>query len=228
MVVFDAWGMGFAFALCWMREFEREGVKMRRVEFFFDLVSPYSYLAFGRVERICREAGAELVLRPMLLGAVHNAAGITAPIEIQSKASYQVRDIHRWAEHYGLPMQFPDPFPFRTLKTMRAAMACAEEGDLEPFVRGAFALYWEEGGAPKGLKEDDENGPIREVARRIGTDPEEVLEKAAASEAKEALKTATAEALGRGVFGAPTFFVGDEMFWGNDRLHFAEAAVKRS
>ena len=194
----------------------------RQVDFYFDVVSPYSYLAFGRVERICREAGAELVLRPMLLGAVHNAVGITAPIEVRSKASYQVRDIQRWAEYYGLPMRFPEPFPFRTLKTMRAAMTGE---DLEPFVREAFALYWEEGGAPKGLEEADEDGPVREVARRIGRDPEEVLEKAASGEAKEALKGATAEALERGVFGAPAFFVGDEMFWGNDRLHFVEAAL---
>ncbi len=195
----------------------------RQVDFYFDVVSPYSYLAFGRVERICREAGAELVLRPMLLGAVHNAVGITAPIEVRSKASYQLRDIQRWAEYYGLPMRFPEPFPFRTLKTMRAAVAGE---DLEPFVREAFALYWEEGGAPKGLEEADEDEPVREVARRIGRDPEEVLEKAASGEAKEALKGATAEALERGVFGAPAFFVGDEMFWGNDRLHFVEAALK--
>ncbi len=194
----------------------------RQVDFYFDVVSPYSYLAFGRVERICQEAGAELVLRPMLLGAVHNAVGITAPIEVRSKASYQLRDIQRWAEYYGLPMRFPEPFPFRTLKTMRAAMTGE---DLEPFVREAFALYWEEGGAPKGMEEADEDGPVREVARRIGRDPEEVLEKAASGEAKEALKGATAEALERGVFGAPAFFVGDEMFWGNDRLHFVEAAL---
>ncbi len=194
----------------------------RQVDFYFDVVSPYSYLAFGRVERICQEAGAELVLRPMLLGAVHNAVGITAPIEVRSKASYQLRDIQRWAEYYGLPMRFPEPFPFRTLKTMRAAMTGE---DLEPFVREAFALYWEEGGAPKGLEEADEDEPVREVARRIGRDPEEVLEKAASGEAKEALKGATAEALERGVFGAPAFFVGDEMFWGNDRLHFVEAAL---
>ena len=200
---------------------------MKQVEFYFDLVSPYSYLAYGRVERICRESGAELVLRPMLLGAVHKAVGLQAPIEIPSKGSYQVRDIHRWTEYYGLPMRFPEPFPLRTLKTMRAAMVCSEEGDLEAFVREAFALYWEEGGAPKGFEEADEDGPIREVVRRIGKDPEEVLEGATTGEAKEALKSATAEAVERGVFGAPAFFVGDEMFWGNDRLHFVEAALKR-
>ncbi len=199
---------------------------MARVEFFYDMVSPYSYLAYGRVNQICEKHGAELMLRPMLLGAVHKAVGLQAPIEIKSKGRYQVRDIHRWAEHYGLPMKFPDPFPFRTLKTMRAAMVLEGDGDLEPFTREAFGLYWEEGGAPEGFEEADEDGPLREVARRIGRDPEEVLEKASSSEAKEALKSATAEAIEQGVFGAPAFFVGEEMFWGNDRLHFVEAALE--
>lgn len=199
---------------------------MKRVEFYFDLVSPYSYLAFGRIGRICEEHGAKLVLRPMLLGAVHKAVGLQAPIEIPGKGRYQVRDIHRWAEYHGLPMEFPDPFPFRTLKTMRAAMMLESDGLLEPFVREAFALYWEEGGAPKGFKEADEDEPLREVARRVGLDPEEVLEGATTGEAKEALKSATAEAVERGVFGAPSFFVGAEMFWGNDRLHFVEEALK--
>jgi 2-hydroxychromene-2-carboxylate isomerase len=144
---------------------------MERVEFYYDLVSPYSYLVHGQIERVCEEHGAELVLRPMLLGAVHKASGNRAPIETPAKARYQARDIQRWAERYGLPMRFPDPFPFRTLKTMRAAMWCAERGDLEPFTREAFTLYWEEGGAPKGVEEADETGPLSEVARRIGHDP---------------------------------------------------------
>ncbi len=201
-------------------------VGMARVEFFYDLVSPYSYLACGRVRDMCEEHGAELVLRPMLLGAVHKAVGLQAPIEVKSKGSYQVRDIHRWANHHGLPMRFPDPFPFRTLKTMRAAVALEGDGGLEPFTREAFGLYWEEGGAPEGFEKAGEDEPLREVARRIGRDPEEILEVAATGEAKEALKSATAGAIERGVFGAPTFFVGDEMFWGNDRLHFVEEALE--
>jgi 2-hydroxychromene-2-carboxylate isomerase len=198
---------------------------MKTVEFYYDLVSPYSYLAHREVSRICRENGAELSLKPMLLGAVHNAVGLQAPIETKAKARYQAKDIRRWAEHYGLSMTFPDPFPFRTLKTMRAAMFLKDRGDLEAFTREAFALYWEEGGAPKGLEEADEDGPVSEAARRIGADPDEVLAGAFAPEAKEALKAATGEAVGRGVFGAPAFFVGDEMFWGNDRLDFVEEAL---
>ena len=200
---------------------------MKRVEFYYDLVSPYSYLAYGRIGRICEQSGAELVLRLMLLGAVHKAVGLQAPIETKSKASYQARDIRRWAEYYGLPLEFPEPFPFRTLKTMRAAMFLRESGELEAFTREAFALYWEEGGAPEGREVADEDDPVSEVARRIGAEPEEMLEGAASQEAKQALKDATSEAVERGVFGAPAFFVGEEMFWGNDRLHFVEAALQK-
>ena len=199
---------------------------MKSVEFDYDLVSPYSYLAYGRVGRICEQNGAELILRPMLLGAVHKAVGLQAPIEIMPKASYQAQDIRRWAQYYGLPLEFPDPFPFRTLKTMRAAMFLQEREELGAFTKEAFALYWEEGGAPGGLQETDEDTPVSAVAGRIGVDPEEVLSGAASPEAKQALKIATSEAVERGVFGAPAFFVGDEMFWGNDRLHFVKAALQ--
>ena len=200
---------------------------MKSVEFYYDLVSPYSYLAYGRVGRICEENGAELILRPMLLGAVHKAVGQRAPIEIRPKASYQAQDIRRWAQYYGLPLEFPDPFPFRTLKTMRAAMFLQEREELGAFTKEAFALYWEEGGAPGGLQETDEDTPVSAVAGRIGIDPKEVLSGAASPETKQALKVATSEAVERGVFGAPAFFVGDEMFWGNDRLHFVEAALRQ-
>ena len=198
---------------------------MSRVEFFYDLVSPYSYLAYGRAVEVCQERGAELTLRPMLLGALHNAVGLQAPIEVKPKGRYQLKDIHRWADYYGIPLRFPEPFPFRTLKTMRAAVFSDGQGLLEPFTREAFTLYWTEGGAPKGMEEADEDGPVSEVARRVGLDAEEVLAEASAPENKEALKAATAEAVERGAFGAPTFFVDGEMFWGNDRLHFVEAAL---
>ncbi len=198
---------------------------MKSVEFYYDLVSPYSYLAHREVSRICDEHGAELSLRPMLLGAVHNAVGLQAPVEIEAKARYQAQDIRRWAEHHGLPMAFPEPFPFRTLKTMRAAMFLKERGELEAFTREAFALFWEEDGAPEGIEASDEDGPLREVARRAGLDPEELLAGAASDEAKQALKGATEEAAERGVFATPTFFVGEEMFWGNDRLDFVREAL---
>lgn len=199
-----------------------------KVEFVYDLVSPFSYLAYGQLRQICEECGADLVLKPVLLGALHDAAGIQAPVAIPSKGRYMNRDIKRWADRYGLPMRFPEPFPFRSLKTMRAALYCDGLGKLEPFTSEAFKLYWEEGGAPGGREETDEDGPISEVARRIGAEPGEVLDGAADPEIKDRLKDTTSEALDRGAFGAPTFFVGDEMFWGNDRLDFVEQELKRS
>ena len=201
---------------------------MKTVEFYYDLVSPYSYLAQREVTRLCEEHGAELVWRPVLLGAVHNAVGLQAPVATPAKARYQAEDIRRWAARYDLPLDFPNPFPFRTLKSMRAAVFLQGREELGRFTREAFALYWEEGGSPKGFEEVDEDGPISEVARRIRADPEEVLAGASSPEAKETLKRATGEAVDRGVFAAPTFFVGDEMFWGNDRLVFVEEALARS
>jgi 2-hydroxychromene-2-carboxylate isomerase len=161
----------------------------------------------------------------MLLGAVHKMTGNQAPIETRAKAAYQARDLQRWAAHYGAPFRLPDPFPFRTLKTMRAAVFCEENGGLEAFTRAAFALYWEDCGGPEGT-DGDEDGPISEAARRAGLDPEAVLNGAATPEAKEGLKRNTETAVERGVFGAPAFFVGEDLFFGNDRLHFVEAALK--
>jgi 2-hydroxychromene-2-carboxylate isomerase len=109
---------------------------------------------------------------------------------------------------------------------MRAAMFLGERGGLEAFTREAFALYWQEGGAPEGL-DADEDGPISSAAERAGVDPEEVLEGATKPQTKQSLKDATSEAVRRGVFGAPAFFVDGEMFWGNDRLHFVEAALQK-
>ena len=104
-------------------------------------------------------------------------------------------------------------------------MFLRERGELLALTRGAFALYWEKGGPPEGL-EAAEDAPVSTVARRIGVDPEEVLNGAESPEAKQDLKAATSEAVERGVFGALAFFVGGEMFWGNDRLHFVEAALQ--
>jgi 2-hydroxychromene-2-carboxylate isomerase len=115
-----------------------------RVEFYYDLVSPYSYLAHFRLRRIGEERGVELVLRPMLLGAVHKAVGLQAPIEIQAKAHHNYRDVHKRAEYFGLTLRYPDPFLFRTLKIMWAAVFFEGGGNLDAFTREAFSLYWEE------------------------------------------------------------------------------------
>ncbi|WP_119066688.1 2-hydroxychromene-2-carboxylate isomerase [Rubrobacter indicoceani] len=198
----------------------------RVLDFYYDLVSPYSYLAYRETVRVCEKNGAELALHPVLLGAVHKLSGNHAPIETPAKGRYQMRDIRRWAGRFGLAMDFPRPFPFRTVTTMRAAVYCESVGKLRGFTDEGFRLYWEEGGYPEGLK-GDEAGPVSEICRRIGLDAEEVLAAASSDRVKEGLKERTGAAVERGVFGTPTFFVGDEMFWGNDRLLFVEEALRR-
>ncbi|TCJ15075.1 2-hydroxychromene-2-carboxylate isomerase [Rubrobacter taiwanensis] len=199
---------------------------MARVEFFFDLVSPYSYLAQTQIRRICAGHGAELIFRPFLLGAVHNATGNIAPAAVPAKARYLLRDLRRWAKYYGVPLNFPRPFPFTTVASMRAACWCEEQGNLDDFVREGFDAYWVDGKGPKGTDRRDEAEPLREIARRIGADPDKLAEAAAAPEYRDALRESTEEAVRRGAFGAPTFFVDGELFWGNDRLHFVEQALE--
>jgi 2-hydroxychromene-2-carboxylate isomerase len=207
------------------------GILVKRLEFYFDLASPYSYLAHTQLGRIRRETGAEVLMRPMLVGAVFTAAGTKAPAEVPAKRRYQRKDLRRWAKRYGVPLVHPEPFPFRSVDSMRAAAWIGgrggqEEEALEAFVREAFSLYWGEGNAPEGMAKGSEDGPLSELAGRIGLDPAGLLEAASSPEAREALERATTEAVGRGVFGAPTFFVGEEMFWGNDRLGFAAEALR--
>lgn len=197
----------------------------KEVEFYYDLVSPYSYLAYDETKRICKGSGAELVLRPVLLGAVHKLSGNHAPIETPKKGAYQMRDMQRWVERLGLAMDFPRPFPFRTVTTMRAAVYCEGIGKLREFTDAGFRLYWEEGVYPEGLK-GDESGAITAICERAGLDAGEVLAAASSDEVKEGLKARTEAAVERGVFGTPAFFVGEEMFWGNDRLMFVEEALK--
>lgn len=199
---------------------------MKEVEFYYDLVSPFSYLAQTQIDGSRDETGAEVIWRPMLLGAVHKLSGNNAPITVPAKGRYSFKDIHRWAAQYNASLKFPEAFPFKTMTTMRAAVFCEERGRLDDFTREAFKLYWEEGNPPDGL-EADEIGQVSEVSRRIGMDPEEVLEGASRPDVKNKLKEETERAVERGVFGAPAFFVGDEMFWGNDRLHFVEEELAR-
>lgn len=112
-----------------------------RVEFLYDLVSPFSYLAYGRLNEVCRRQNAELALHPVLLGALHHAAGVQAPVSNPAKGRNTSRAVRRWAQRYDLPLRFPEPFPFGTLKTMREVLFCGHRGELEPFTRDAFRPY---------------------------------------------------------------------------------------
>ncbi|WGL62984.1 2-hydroxychromene-2-carboxylate isomerase [Pseudomonas sp. CW003PS] len=194
----------------------------KKVEFFFDLGSPASYLAHTQLPDLCRETGATLVYRPMLLGGVFQATGNASPAMIPAKGRYMIRDLARFAERYGVPMRFNPHFPINTLTLMRllVALQLRQPERFDDALQALFRAIWVDGvnlGDP--LK-------VADVLVTAGFDAAELQAQAAEPAVKDALKATTDEAIRRGVFGAPTCFVGNEMFFGQDRLDFVRAALK--
>ena len=181
---------------------------MAVLEFFYDFVSPYSYLASERVEELARRTGALLRLRPFLLGGVLKATGNQAPVETPAKYRHLKVDLERWSRRLGVPLNFPATHPFSTVLAMRCALAAAAKGLVVPFTHAAFRAAWAEG---------------LDLTR-----PEVLALVASAPAYKETLLAETEGAVKRGAFGAPTFFVGEEMFVGNDRLDFVEEALRHA
>ncbi len=194
----------------------------KTVEFFFDLGSPASYLAHTQLPDLCRDAGAELVYRPMLLGGVFQATGNASPTMIPAKGRYMIRDLARFAERYGVPMRFNPHFPINTLTLMRLLVAVQSHQPerFDDALQALFRSIWVDGvnmGDP---------AKVTGVLVAAGFDAAVLQAQIAEPAVKEALKATTEEAVKRGVFGAPTCFVGGEMFFGQDRLDFVREALR--
>ncbi|HEY1029252.1 MAG TPA: 2-hydroxychromene-2-carboxylate isomerase [Pseudomonas sp.] len=195
----------------------------KTVEFFFDLGSPASYLAHTQLPDLCRETGAELVYRPMLLGGVFQATGNASPAMIPAKGRYMIHDLMRFAERYGVPMRFNPHFPINTLTLMRLLVAVQlhQPECLGEALRVLFQALWVDG------VNMGEPARVADVLTAAGFDVAALQAQISEPAVKEALKTTTEEAVRRGVFGAPTCFVGQEMFFGQDRLDFVREALCR-
>ncbi len=191
---------------------------MPAFEFFYDFTSPYSYLASTRVEALAARTGASLRWRPFLLGGVLKATGNRAPIEIPAKGRYMLLDLDRWVRRLGVPFRFPAVFPIPSILALRAALAADKEGLLVPLTQAVFRAVWVE---DRPIGKPEELAPVLTAAGLPGPR----LVEAAPGE-KEALARQTQEAVDRGAFGAPTFFVGQELFLGNDRMDFLEEALR--
>jgi 2-hydroxychromene-2-carboxylate isomerase len=192
---------------------------MRTLEFFYDFTSPFSYLASTRVEALAARTGAALRWRPFLLGGVLKATGNRAPIEVAAKGRHMLVDLSRWSRRLGVPFRFPEVFPVPSILALRAALVAEGLGQLVPCTHAVYRAVWAEGreiGTPEQLAA---------VLSAAGLDGPTLA--AAAPGQKEALMRQTQEAVDRGSFGAPTFFVGDELFVGNDRMDFVEEALRR-
>jgi len=194
----------------------------KAVEFYFDFGSPYSYLAYKALPAIAAARGAQIVWRPMLLGGVFKATGNHSPAEIPAKSRWMQQDMQRWAARYGAAFRFNPHFPINTLVLMRGAVGMQLRGaDFHAYTAAVFHAMW---GEPRNLGDPAE---LAAVLRQAGLDADAFAALANDEAVKAQLKKQTEEAVARGVFGAPTFFVGDEMFWGQDRLDFVAAALAR-
>ena len=192
---------------------------MKRIEFFYDYASTYSYLAHREIERVAAAHDAELVFRPMVLGFVFKASGNSMPAAVAAKAAYMVHDVRRWARHYDLPFKMPSVFPVNTIRALRAAVAALEDGVFARYHHAVMEGYWAHD------RDIGDAETLAKIASDVGLDGERLVARAEDPTVKAGLKANTDDAIARGVFGAPTFFVGDKMFWGNDRLLFVEEAL---
>ncbi|WP_191833520.1 2-hydroxychromene-2-carboxylate isomerase [Pseudomonas fluorescens] len=193
----------------------------KTVEFFFDLGSPASYLAWTQLPALCVRHDAQLLYRPMLLGGVFQATGNASPAMVPAKARYVFADFQRYAKRYGVTLAFPPGFPVNTLGLMRGTMAVQlfQPERFEAYLTALFPAMW--------VQQRNLGDPqvLATVLREARFDPEQYQAWSVDPQVKAALKEATEEAVRRGTFGAPTFFVGEQMFFGQDRLEFVEAAL---
>ena len=194
----------------------------KQVEFYFDVGSPASYLAWTQIARLAERHGAEVVYQPMLLGGVFKAAGNASPASVPAKGRYTRIDFGRFARRYQVPFAQTTFFPINTMQLMRGAVALLDGDQFQPYVDAVFRAIWVDG---QNMGDPD---VVARVLGGQGFDVAGLLQQINDPAVKERLRQITERAIERGVFGAPTFFVGDEMFFGQDRLDFVEAALAES
>lgn len=191
------------------------------VEYYFDFGSPAAYLASTQLTALATETGATVVWRPMLLGGVFVATGNSSPANVPSKGKYIFQDFDRFARRYGVALNRNPYFPINTLTLMRIAVGLQLRDDPR-FMDYCGAMY-------RAIWVDAQNMNDPKVAANVlgaaGFDAAALLALASEQVVKDKLKALTEAAVARGIFGAPTFFVGEQMFWGQDRLDFVREAL---
>lgn len=195
---------------------------MATIDFYWDIGSTNTYFALHLIRPIAAQHGATVVMRPFNLGFVFRHHNYVLQDEPAAKLGNRGRDLARWAERYGRPFRVPDRFPIKTSRPLRGALAARELGAETPYVDAIFARYWERNDA--SIAEVD---GMRAVAAEIGLDPETFTALCDGPGMRQALIDETQAALARGVFGAPSFYIGDELFWGKDRMEFIDDELTR-
>jgi 2-hydroxychromene-2-carboxylate isomerase len=198
---------------------------MRKLLFWYEFASTYSYPSAMRIEALANRAGIEVAWRPFLLGPIFKSFGWNdSPFNIYAtKGRYMWRDLTRVCEADGLPLELPPVrFPQNGLKAARLALAGEQDGWTPSFTRAVFTANY------AGQKNISDDATLRDILDSIGVDADTAFAAANAPKTKEALRTQNDAAAALGLFGAPSFTVGNELFWGNDRLETALAWAKRA
>jgi 2-hydroxychromene-2-carboxylate isomerase len=189
------------------------------VEFLFDVGSPASYLAFRRLPAIAARTGAHIEYTPILLGGVFKETGNRSPAEVPAKGRYVRMDLDRFARRHGIPFQSNPHFPINTLALMRGAAGLKGSARFMPYLEAIFTALWER------VRNLSDPAEVAAALSAADMTQEEFQALITDSDVKAKLLHSTEAALQRGVFGAPSFFVGDQIFFGQDRLDWVEEAL---
>lgn len=194
-------------------------------EFLFDFGGPNSYLAHKVLPELCRETGATAIYVPILLGGLFKITNNQAPMmryaETPAKRNYEWLEFDRFVKAHAIPFRMNPNFPINSLYLMRGAVAAQHLGCFMPYVEAIMAAMWED-----GLNTGDPE-VVKDVLDKAGLDSAALLAKAEDADVKAELVSKTEKAAARGAFGVPTFFVGDEIFWGKERLGQVAAALNK-
>ncbi len=195
----------------------------RRVDFYWDIGSTNTYFALKLIKPILVRTGADLNLIPLNLGYVFRSNNYVLMDEPANKMSNRLRDLNRWADKYDLPFRMPDKFPIKTSRVLRGALVMKEFGKEPEFIEAIFSTYWERNDASI----ENYEGMIP-IVESLGMDSDEFMSRAESDAIRQQLISSTNRGIERGVFGAPSMVVGNEIFWGKDRLEFVEEELMKT
>ena len=198
----------------------------KKLEFFFDCSSPWTYLAFKEIESLCSRQNLDLIWKPILVGGIFNTINPSVYESrgnpVKAKANYSQKDLQDWSEVRGIEINWPDVFPVNSVKAMRGVFFAEEKNEIFQYVDLVFQSYW-----TSNLDISSEEVLIQ-LVDKLGWNAEQFLTYIAQDSVKEALRLNTEELAERGGFGSPTMFIDeDNMFFGNDRLKLIEELLAR-
>ena len=194
---------------------------IKTFDFYFDFISPYSFLAHKEIIKIERKNSIKIRYKPILLGGLHNLHGIKAPAFIPAKAKHMIRDCKLIAEKNKINFKFNSYFPIKSLNLMRGVLVAEEDNFKSYYIDNIFNAIWQD-----GLDMNDEN-IIQKILKNLNINPKTFFLRITSSAIKDLLKKKTCEAYEKGIFGAPSFVSNNKIFWGQDRIEFAINEAKK-